>query len=57
MVGDLLLIFYPAAGHFHVFFIPDPGNLSHIFENCQKPGGLPGGGGGGGGGGYGHAWI
>jgi hypothetical protein len=46
---DLLLIFCPAAGHFHVFFIPAPGNLSHIFENCQKSGGWPGG--------DGHAWI
>ena len=38
-VGNLLLIFCPAAGHFHVFLIPAPGNLTHIFENCQKPGG------------------
>jgi hypothetical protein len=40
-VGDLLLIFSHAAGHFHMFFIPTPGNLSHnIFENCQKLGGM-----------------
>ena len=26
--------------------MPAHGKLSHIFENCQKPGGWPGGGGG-----------